>query len=862
MKGWYVALTLFALAAQAQETDPGRAPTGEIATIGDLLKEPDGTEFRLAYFPTAGKLRVLILTPAAAGQGWRLSLSRDGKQLAAWQGAYPMPPAGVTLDLPPLPDGEYTLALDGTPIRRTFVRKRFPWETEQLGNARVVIPPFTPLAVEPSAPRVDCVLRQHTLDASGLWRKAASQGVDLLAAPMRLEGVVNGEPCVAAGKGVTFSEQAPDRVIGEAAWTLGPLGGQTAFAFDYDGMTKITLRLDPPQGAAAALDALSLVIPLRTEEAGLMHPVTDLLRFHYAGRIPDRANTLWQYDGTRYAAAYTNSASPDCVWESSKVGRDKLPAPFVPYIWVGGPERGICWFAENTKDWSLAPGKPMMEIRRRDGVTALHIHFFTRPAAVARARTLTFGLMATPAKPMPEQPFSFRRWFPSHEIVAAPDTLPFGWMGACYYWGAAGACHAFYPAFKDFSIYDEFARLHRGGEMDPGFTPRWLAAFNAPEFRADMQTYTNHINWSLRYLNKGAFRDGKVLPYTNARAVNWEDEAATFMDEWSTCDIADPRFPGEERFIRARDGQTRLVAWRKMIAPRANNGIEYATDPVPSWQNFVLHYQRKMLEAFAGGIYYDNYFLSPNYTPAPLGPGYLDDDGRPCPGVNIFGFHDLTKRTAILHHQTGLRPMVFIHMTNANIIPALSFATIILDHEWRDRDRYKTMDVNDRLGLDDDGATLLLAQSTGLQSGCLGVWHGLFNNDPRIERSAAGSSLVHEIKPGLWHGPLHKKLIHILTGFGYGLPGCRVSRYWDPDFPVRLTGAPAKALLLQCGGNALLIVASYGDTGDIRADLSRVALPPGAKARDAETAEELPFAEPHILTFPLERHNFRIIEIK
>jgi hypothetical protein len=205
--------------------------------------------------------------------------------------------------------------------------------------------------------------------------------------------------------------------------------------------------------------------------------------------------------------------------------------------------------------------------------------------------------------------------------------------------------------------------------------------------------------------------------------------------------------------------------------------------------------------------------------------------------------------------------MAFIHMTNANIIPALSFATILLDHEWRDRDRYQTLDVNDRLGLDAD-TSLLLTQSTGLQSGALAVWHGLFNNDPRIERSAAGSSLVHQIKPGLWGGTLHKKLIHILAGFGYGLPDCRVWRYWDNGNPVRLSGAPAKALLLQRGDKALLITASYGDTGDVTADLRGANLPPGACARDAETDEEIPFAESSILHFPLERHNFRIIEIQ
>lgn len=53
MRGRCVSGAVIALAlmsgggsAFAQETDPGRAPTGAVTCPGDLLKEPDGTEFR------------------------------------------------------------------------------------------------------------------------------------------------------------------------------------------------------------------------------------------------------------------------------------------------------------------------------------------------------------------------------------------------------------------------------------------------------------------------------------------------------------------------------------------------------------------------------------------------------------------------------------------------------------------------------------------------------------------------------------------------------------------------------------------------------------------------------------------------
>ncbi len=102
----------------------------------------------------------------------------------------------------------------------------------------------------------------------------------------------------------------------------------------------------------------------------------------------------------------------------------------------------------------------------------------------------------------------------------------------------------------------------------------------------------------------------------------------------------------------------------------------------------VLFYHKRMLETFADGIYFDDYFLVPNYNP--LGPGYVDDEGKLQPGVNIFGFHDLTKRMAVMQHQMGRRPLVFLHMTNTNIVPMLSFGTMIFDHEWRDQGDFQT----------------------------------------------------------------------------------------------------------------------------------------------------------------------------
>jgi hypothetical protein len=556
------------------------------------------------------------------------------------------------------------------------------------------------------------------------------------------------------------------------------------------------------------------------------------------------------------------------VWDSSHVGRWQLPSPLVPYIWLGGPERGICWFAENDRDWSLDRDKPMLEIRRQGKTTELVVRYITRPVVLSRPRTIVFGLMATPAKPMPQTPASFRRWWSGPPGEKMRDVVGVGFMGACYYWGAAGPCYGFYPAWKNFSIYEEFARLRRGGAVDRGFTDKWLAQFTAAEFAADLKTYRAHVNWSLNFFSSGGWkaaqesgRTAYVIPYANGRGIPWGDEARTFMDEWSTLDIADPRWPGEERFMRTREGGYCLAAYQKVFTPGEASGIAYATDPVPSWQDMVLYYHKRMLETFADGIYFDDYFLVPNYNPD--GPGYVSDDGSLRSGVNLFAFHDLTKRVAVMQHQMGRRPLVFLHMTNANIVPMLSFGTMLLDHEWRDQGDFRNKDFHERLNLDDD-STLLLAESTGLQSGCLGVLHNLFHGDERINRSALGVALTHEMKLGVDQQRLTQNMAEWLDGFGYGLSDCRVWRYWDEPSPLTTTGPAVKTLALARAGKAMVVVASFGPRGDVglNVDLKAMGLAQGVVAVNVETGERLERLGPGRFKLPLPRHDFRLLRIE
>ena len=123
-------------------------------------------------------------------------------------------------------------------------------------------------------------------------------------------------------------------MTGKADWQAGPLKGSLKTQYDYDGMMKCTLTLQPCQ---TSVRGLTLRIPLSGKIAGLMHACGDGNRHNYAGQTP------------------TGSGK---VWDSSKGNKIKIIGTFYPYIWLGGAERGLCWFADTDKDWILDDATP------------------------------------------------------------------------------------------------------------------------------------------------------------------------------------------------------------------------------------------------------------------------------------------------------------------------------------------------------------------------------------------------------------------------------------------------------------------------------------------------------------------------
>ena len=765
--------------------------------VGDLLcRFTDlSLDYRYAYYPSHHLVRIHVPKPPEDASIWHLELrsNPDKTLLAETSGKLPMAPVGEAMPVPDLPEGDYiltlTLAGDGQAVieERHLRRDRPEWEGDRLGLEEVVIPPFEPLGVDSSDNSVNCVLRSHSHGEAGLWRQVSSQGHDLLADPVRLE-VVSGETVyIARGELVRITEATPTRVRGEAEWTAGPVSGTTQFDYDYDGLKTITLKLLP---TVETIDRLQLVIPMRAGETWLMHPVTTGLRQHYAGRIPDGEGRVWD-----------TSAVPN-----------RLAGIFVPYLYLGGPERGICFAADNDRDWITDPEIPMMVIEREGDTVNLRLNIIARPSQLVRERTLTFALQATPAKPMPEMPYHWRRWWATGTDRDI-DTVQINFWGGNQYWGGRHFATSVYPAFEDYSYWDHLADLREVGRWDSGFLDQWMQRFeNLPA--KDRQSLFNHFRWGMQSAAGAPLNSGPtgtfhfVIPYINPRGAHIETREfiTTYIDEWLQGDIVDPRWNAKSTFHRPR----------RVHSSFPGSATWYQVEPVPSRIDMLLHYHRKMLETFADGIYWDNFFLQPSFVPGEAGgPGYVDDDGRPRPGVNLMGLRSLVKRTATMMHTMGMQPLTYIHMTNVNIVPMLSFGTINLDWEWRDQGHFVGMDLQDRLHADRDTA-MILAHNLGLQAGNIPV--AITGNILRagsgatrewLSRTGMAVCFPHEIR--MHGGDRTVSFIqNEMARFGYGMEDCHVYRYWEEGFPLEMEGANMHALVLAREGRVMLAIGNYG----------------------------------------------------
>ncbi len=646
-------------------------------------------------------------------------------------------------------------------VKKEFRRDVFEWEGFAGGTSDAIPSRFEQIRRKKDEGRgeeiVSVVQRDHVVDAkTGLWRQVTAVGKPILARPMSISNL--------------------------------PPGYSVATEWDVDGM--MTWRLTLPAGKCAPI---SLDIPLRAERAPLLHPCADGMRFNYAGVVPPGEGR---------------------VWDSTKAPRSSIIGDYLPYVWVGGPLRGVAVFGESDRGWVLDDadgGKvPCQEIvREGDGTVVVRLNLVQKACELDSPRTILLGFQATPTKPME------KNWRSS----------PIGSLiGSCFYWGGYSASDEIHPYDGTDTFWRKMAEARRTGKVDKVYVERAIAErvfhcpTNSPQFAATEKCFRAHFYAGMGSMARSWGKNEKFVWYTNGRGVRLGNpEGTTFADEWT-----------REPF------SARPFEWGAVKS--------YSLDPNRAYLDFAAWWWEKALSlGIVDYFYWDDIFCAANFDLV----GTESDrmaDGDIQPASGIFNQRAQVRRCAVLQREHGWPDgKNWVHMTNTALAPVLSFAG--MNYDWEDT--AGDMALQERYPRE-----CILAQSIGRQFGNQVAVMGYFaTKDPKSEklkwlhRTGTGACLTHELQ---WRRVKEWRDVHDkLVEWGYRLPTTRVWNYWDEDvpLPVEVKGGVAATLAMaRQGGEALVVVSDFESGGDysIRPDAAELGLPKGFAAFDFETGKELP----------------------
>lgn len=296
----------------------------------------------------------------------------------------------VTIQLPQnLAEGVYTAGLTlsdgmksvGSETTKQFTKQKFPFENNTIGISDKVLYPWTPMQVDAAKTTVACWNREFALGDNGFFKQVKSGQWQLLKRPMQLAAKSGGKELKWKAGGVKFGKTADSAVDFTAASECEKVKAEVAVHSEYDGMFQYTLTLTPR--GDGQVDGLDLVVPIKEENAWLLHATSD---------------------GCRTNASLFTPQGKGRVWDSREVAQWPLTGTVIPYLWLGDDRVGLCWWADSAKGWVRTADKkkqPSIEVRRAKGEVQMVFHLVGRPFQLKEPRTLVFAFNADPIKPRP-----------------------------------------------------------------------------------------------------------------------------------------------------------------------------------------------------------------------------------------------------------------------------------------------------------------------------------------------------------------------------------------------------------------------------------------------------------------------------
>jgi hypothetical protein len=779
-------------------------------TRWEKLAAKESTDMEFAYYPYYKLIKCRIDTSLMGNEISQVSFhakDQNGKLIGN-------PTAGqknkndyrAEWGLPELAEGTYKAVCEiafkngeKKIFEKEFQVKHFPWEHNQIGLEKIIVPPFKPLKTDKNKREVSALMTGYGI--KGLfWDRIYSQGENILASPIRL--LINGKD-VLQEKTFEFTSVADHAVNARMSVTGKGLEIKSEHEYDYDGMCKVTLDIIPD--GKVEVENAWIEIPLKKSVARLMHTMHNTMKNHPADFIPEGNGIVWD----------------------SRMGykNDEIKGNFWPYFWLGDIYKGFCWFTASDKDWSLDYEKAAIQIVRKDDSVVLRINIVNKPCVWEKPFKYVMGFQPTPVKPRMDG------WRRVSERVKfkTENNIAMALLAGSSVWSADGAYDP-WPAGKDYSMTRKLAKSERRQSAKDTSDVVPFIDKHFPNISKTRYDFVKRHLMRGRYW--GSFCDF-LVPYLNPTAseMYW-DEYKVYMDEW----------------------------WYSNY--RANVSDDYNTEPCKSYQDMFLYYTRELVRNGMDGLYYDNIRDRTSYDTT-TGPAYELPDGEIQPYFTIFSVRELLKRTYTMLYLEGKtmlddRPLLITHMTNTNIVPCMSFSTITLDLEAK----YGPADFQDRfpeswllgttIGTQTGCAPEVLVQITGDDKDFV----------TRTFLAVTLAYDLPIVLDGGGLSSTFKNTWDLIRNFGYGSKEIKVYPCWDSNTPLKiLTPNTRSVLYLNPQKNeAIVVVSDFGAGGKSIVDISNLGFKPMI-ARDLENQKSIEVTE-NRLEVELKKHDFNIIILK
>jgi hypothetical protein len=662
-----------------------------------------------------------------------------------------------------------TLAAGGGAMPQNLQRDRPEWLGNRIGMSEQVIAPWTPLRA--GGDSIRCWGREYVFGDSPLPRRVVTAGRALLAGPIRLTGRAGDQLRRWQAEQARFVSASPAKALWQYRGAAGRIKLHARVAVEFDGMMRADLRIGPK---GAALDELTLEIPLKADNARYIH-----------------------FSAVNWGGSDARGTGGD-TWE--------WHSRFMPYVWLGDEERGLAWFAESDQGWRLRDPDRALTVDKANGVAMLRVHLIDAPTVLARPLALTFGLQATPVKPLPAaRQRKARIWHGAHygmETEPAPD--------------------------GDGTVLDY---LWRAGARTIIFHQTWTEYYGLP--------VTRENGARLKSLADGCHRRGlKLLLYFGYGLADISPEGTRYHDEMAIVPI-----------IRWTGGRGAADAFDAFCTRSA-------------YADFLMWGMDRLISEYdIDGIYFDGTsepFVCQNQK---HGCGYLDHQGELRPTYPIFAAREIIRRACTLFRARKPDSIIDVHMSANLTIPTLAFA----DSYW-DGEQFESLKYGDRAPLEVLPLDKFRAEFMGKQWG-LAAEFLVYEKRPFTTEQALAFTMLHDVLVRPLDTAERLQLISRIwkARDDFGVEKARWIPYWDASSPARVTPRGMMvSLYSQPGRGALLVVSNLGAAAAaarVNLDLGALGLPPNVSAVDALTGESIPRSRAS-LSFPLESMGWRLVWVR